>query len=78
MRTIVAMSVSAIFVGVMALGCGPSQEQLQDQQNCMSRCGLELMNCLESENCVDDVGQIIPCEARCKEKRAECEQSCPG
>jgi len=75
MRRVLA---AAAIAAALAAGCGPSQAQLEDQRNCMSRCAVQLMTCLESSTCVDEIGQTAPCDEECNRAKAECEAACPG
>ncbi len=69
----------AIFwnAGLFLGGCGPSLQDQQVHEACMSNCDLELMSCLESSTCVDIEGRQIPCESECDTKKSECESNCP-
>lgn len=70
----------AIFLnaGLFLGGCGPSLQEQQVREACMSNCNLEMMSCLESSVCLDLEGQQIPCESDCDAKKSECESNCPG
>ena len=65
---------AGLFIG----GCGPSLQEKQVREACMSNCSLELMSCLESSVCLDPEGQKIPCESDCDTRKSECESNCPG
>ena len=70
----------AVFLtmGLFIGGCGPSLQEQQVREACMSNCSLELMSCLESSVCLDPEGQKIPCESDCDTKKSECESNCAG
>ena len=59
-----------------AFGCGASAQQSEETQKCIQQCTLTSMECLESVDCTDESGQLIPCEAQCEQSRLECEEQC--
>jgi hypothetical protein len=70
-----------IFGAVLTLalacpGCGATVQQQEDSAACIKRCNLDMMGCLESRSCMDENGQMIPCEDSCARVRDECESQC--
>jgi hypothetical protein len=57
-------------------GCGASAKQSEETGKCIQRCRLSSMDCLESVDCTDGSGQLIPCEDECEQGRIECEDQC--
>ena len=67
-----------LYAGLFLGGCGPSLQEQQLREACMSNCDLEMMSCMESSVCLDLEGRQIPCEGECDKNKSECESNCPG
>ncbi len=69
--------IGCFLVGLLVIcGCGASAKQLEQTDKCRQRCHLDSIECLESMDCTDVSGQLIPCEDQCERARVECEEQC--